>query len=72
MAPFGTSGKVLLTFYDDKNNSYRDIELKIYIKVTTEEKERLTQKKLSEFVAKLVQLREELVANSNTRFVNKL
>ena len=72
MAPFGTSGKVLLTFYDDKNNSYRDIELKIYIKVTTEEKERLTQKKLSEFVANLVQLREELVANSNTRFVNKL
>jgi hypothetical protein len=72
LAPFGTSGKVLLTFYDDKNNSYRDIELKIYIKVTTEEKERLTQKKLSEFVANLVQLREELVANSNTRFVNKL
>ena len=63
---------MLLTFYDDKNNSYRDIELKIYIKVTTEEKERLTQKKLSEFVANLVQLREELVANSNTRFVNKL
>lgn len=61
-----------MTFYDEKSNSYRDIELKIYIKPENEDKDRLTQKKLSEFVANLIQLREELTAGSGTKFVNKL